>query len=54
MKLYYVPPTRAGRPRWLLEELEVPYELVRIDPSQRQQKMKHLSDRPAAKRARAD
>lgn len=31
MKLYYVPRTRAGRPRWLLEELEVPYELVRLD-----------------------
>ena len=32
MKLYYVPQTRAGRPRWLLEELGVPYELVRLDP----------------------
>jgi glutathione S-transferase len=31
MKLYYVPNTRANRPRWLLEELEVPYELVRLD-----------------------
>jgi glutathione S-transferase len=33
MKLYYVPKTRASRPRWVLEELGVPYELVRLDPS---------------------
>ena len=31
MKLYFAPRTRATRPRWLLEELEVPYELVRLD-----------------------
>jgi glutathione S-transferase len=31
MKLYYAPRTRAVRPRWLLEELGVPYELVRLD-----------------------
>ncbi len=31
MKLYYVPQTRSNRPRWLLEELGVPYELVRLD-----------------------
>jgi glutathione S-transferase len=30
-KLYYVPRTRAMRPRWILEELGVPYELVRLD-----------------------
>lgn len=30
-KLYYAPFTRSSRPRWLLEELGVPYELVRID-----------------------
>ncbi len=32
MKLYYVPKTRATRPRWLLEELGVPYDLVRLTP----------------------
>lgn len=32
MKLYYVPLTRSTRPRWVLEELGVPYELVRLDP----------------------
>jgi glutathione S-transferase len=31
MKLYYAARTRAVRPRWLLEELGVPYELVRVD-----------------------
>lgn len=31
LKLYYAPRTRATRPRWLLEELGVPYELVTID-----------------------
>jgi glutathione S-transferase len=33
MKLYYVPKTRSTRPRWLLEELGVPYEVVRLDPT---------------------
>jgi glutathione S-transferase len=31
MKLYYAPNTRALRPRWLLEEAGLPYELVRVD-----------------------
>jgi glutathione S-transferase len=31
-KLYYVPRTRASRPRIVLEELGIPYELVRLDP----------------------
>lgn len=33
MKLYYVPRTRSTRPRWMLEEIGVPYELVRLDPA---------------------
>jgi glutathione S-transferase len=31
IKLYYAPNTRATRPRWMLEELSVPYELVKLD-----------------------
>jgi glutathione S-transferase len=31
IKLYYAPRTRSTRPRWLLEELGVPYDLVRMD-----------------------
>jgi glutathione S-transferase len=31
MKLYFCPQTRATRPRWMLEELGVPYELALID-----------------------
>jgi glutathione S-transferase len=31
MKLYYAPQTRAGRPRWLLEEIGAPYELATVD-----------------------
>ncbi len=30
MKLYYMPTTRAVRPRWLLEEIGIAYELVRV------------------------
>lgn len=31
VKLWYVPRTRASRPRWVLEELALPHELVRLD-----------------------
>ncbi len=33
IKLYYSPRTRATRPRWLLEEMDIPYELVRLNLS---------------------
>jgi glutathione S-transferase len=31
MKLYVAPRTRATRPRWMLEELGLPYEIVTVD-----------------------
>ncbi len=31
IKLYYSARTRAVRPRWLLEECEIPYELIRLN-----------------------
>lgn len=31
MKLYYWPRTRAMRPRWMLQELSVPYDLIRVN-----------------------
>ncbi len=31
LKLYYAPRTRSTRPRWVLEELGVPYEIERIN-----------------------
>lgn len=41
MKLYFAPRTRSVRPRWLLEELEVPYELIRVDPSAKERSSPH-------------
>jgi glutathione S-transferase len=38
LKLYYAAQTRAGRPRWLLEEIGAPYELVRLDFQKGEQK----------------
>jgi glutathione S-transferase len=31
IELYYTPHTRSLRPRWLLEELEIPYTLRLLD-----------------------
>lgn len=38
IKLYFAPRTRSTRPRWVLEELGVPYELVRLDLSKGEHK----------------
>jgi glutathione S-transferase len=47
MKLYYVPKTRASRPRWVLEELGVPYDLVRLDPAKAETRSaEHLALHP--------
>src|SRR4051812_36470373 len=34
IQLYYSPRTRAVRPRWLLEEMGIPYELIRLNLSE--------------------
>ncbi len=31
LKLYHAPQSRSVRPRWMLEEIGVPYELLRLD-----------------------
>lgn len=38
LQLYYVPQTRSTRPRWILEELAVPYELVVLPRSLEERK----------------
>jgi glutathione S-transferase len=38
MKLYSAPNTRAARPHWMLEELEVPYVIERLDFSKGEHK----------------
>ncbi|HVM97982.1 MAG TPA: glutathione S-transferase N-terminal domain-containing protein, partial [Candidatus Acidoferrales bacterium] len=38
MKLYHSAQSRSVRPRWLLEELGVPFELVRLDLGKQEHK----------------
>lgn len=38
LKLYHSPQSRSVRPRWLLEEIGAPYELVRLDLSKQEHK----------------
>src|SRR5215813_1890185 len=38
MKLYHSAQSRSTRPRWLLEEIGAPYDLVRLDMSKQDQK----------------
>jgi len=38
MKLYHSAQSRSTRPRWLLEEIGAPYDLVRLDMSKQEQK----------------
>ncbi|MEM9274003.1 MAG: glutathione S-transferase family protein [Cyanobacteria bacterium P01_F01_bin.143] len=37
MKLYFIPTTRAVRPRWLLEEMGIDYELITVSPEMSRQ-----------------
>ena len=47
MKLYYSPQSRAARPRWLLEEIGAPYELVRLNlAAGEQRKPQYLAVNP--------
>ncbi len=39
MKLYFFPQTRATRPRWILEELGIPYELEKVDVTKGEQRL---------------
>jgi glutathione S-transferase len=48
LTLYYVPRTRASRPRWILEELGVPYELIRLESADTK-KPEYLSVHPLGK-----
>ncbi|WP_216086684.1 glutathione S-transferase family protein [Halothece sp. PCC 7418] len=49
MKLYYLPLTRASRPHWLLEELEISYELIQVTPDEMSEKPEYKGLHPHGK-----
>ena len=47
MKLYHSPQSRSVRPKWLLEEIGAPYEVVKLDlQAQDQKKPEYLKLNP--------
>lgn len=46
MKLFYIPLTRATRPRWLLEEMGLSYELVRVGSGEMANKFEYQNLHP--------
>ena len=38
LKLYHSPQSRSTRPRWLLEEIGAPFEVVKLDLSKQEHK----------------
>ncbi|HMI88168.1 MAG TPA: glutathione S-transferase family protein [Polyangiaceae bacterium] len=46
VRLYTARQTRGARPRWVLEELGIPYELVELDDATEEQKRRHRELHP--------
>ena len=49
MKLYWCPQTRSSRAVWMLEEVGVDYELVRVDVTKPERSPEHLAASPMGK-----
>jgi glutathione S-transferase len=46
LRLYTAPQTRGSRPQWVLEELGLPYELVRVDEATTDEKRRYRELHP--------